>query len=216
MVSMTWLFMLWACLGIVGFVVGAIVNIQQLLDGGWKKFWHAVGWFLVVTWVLAIPCYIMVNWHPADTPIPAKIQPPSPERVEAESANAQKPDTGSTSISQSKPLPPAYVPVPAAQPTPLPLQKRVFSPSEVFFCPDCGKAYSSDGLRDYVECTSCGHTVMLQPDLKATVFRCVQCNSLLKTSYKPPYTGTLRVPTVFDYFCPFCNKKLWFRYPTAH
>lgn len=192
----TWFVILWAAVGVVGWIFNVLANLQQLLDGGWKKFWQTVAWFLVIALALVLPCYI------------AAILLLRPEHNEVESADGRQFGVESGETRQPQPIHPAVVP--ALQPTQLPLHQRVFAPSEVLFCPDCGKAYSSKGLRDNVECAKCGHIVMLQADPNATVFRCVHCNTLFTTSYKPAYTGLFPTGTVLD--CPNCKKALRLTY----
>jgi hypothetical protein len=89
----------------------------------------------------------------------------------------------------------------------LPAQQKLFSPSQVVYCPICSSAYSSSGPKVGVTCPHCGGKVNLGSSRDYMVHRCGTCGKLCRTTHFPPAIG----PYFFRYFCPYCREYHWFR-----
>lgn len=89
----------------------------------------------------------------------------------------------------------------------LPAQQKLFSPTEVVYCPICSSAYSSKGPKVGVKCPHCGGKVNLGSSQDYMVHRCGTCGKLCRTTHFPPVIG----PYFFRYYCPYCKEYHWFR-----
>ena len=89
----------------------------------------------------------------------------------------------------------------------LPAQQKLFSPSEVVYCPICSSAYSSKGPKVGVTCPHCGGKANLGSSHDYMVHRCGTCGKLCRTTHFPPVIG----PYFFRYYCPYCKEYHWFR-----
>jgi hypothetical protein len=142
---------------------------------------------------------------------PTEPAPTGPMQVELEPVNSVP--IKSVPINRS-PVAPGIVQVERAEtagfkptlPALLSAEQRLFSPSEVAYCPTCFSAYSSNGPTVGVKCVHCAAQVNLVSSRDYMVHRCSKCGKLCRTTHFPPAIG----PYVFRYYCPFCKEYHWF------
>jgi phage FluMu protein Com len=124
---------------------------------------------------------------------PTAIVPPPLNRGPS-TPGAAEPRRAESSV--AKPLLPVF----------LPAQQKMFSPSEVAYCPICFSAFSSRGPALGVRCPHCAASVNLVSRQDYMVHRCGKCGRLHRTTHFPPAIG----PYFFRYYCSFCRENRWF------
>jgi hypothetical protein len=161
--------------------------------------------------------------------VPASVTPLGPTTADSAFKPVEAPPPGAASVAVAPIAPPPLPPSAAKNRTPVPpgtvqaerpqiaglkpilpallaAEQRLFSPSEVAYCPACFSAYSSKGPTVGVRCVHCAATVNLVSNQDYMVHRCSKCGKLRRTTHFPPAIG----PYVFRYYCSFCKEYHWF------